>query len=128
MGSITDWLTSIGTVSAVVISLIYTVFNHSVQKKRKRYNLIRRIHSLSERLFHEIETAPPNQTNISKLETHGVFKTYQQVLLFSVDEVNEDILILGEDILISLSDYFDERNETNRNACLDLMKKINEIK
>jgi len=128
MGSITDWLTSIGTVAAVVISLGFTVFRHYAEKKRRRLNLIWRIRVLADRLIHEIEAAPPGLTDIGELESYRTAKIYQQILIFFAHEDNGDLLVLGEQALNSLVDYFNDRSEAKRNVCLEMMKQVNTTK
>jgi len=130
MGSVTDWLTSIGTISAVVVSLSYTIFSHLAQKRRKRRYMIRRLRVLSEKLYHEVELIQQDEStkNITEMASYETLKIYQEVIMFTVDDSNEDILLLGNNLMESFCDYFQDRSEGHKEICLSLLKQTNEIK
>ena len=130
MSSVTDWLTSIGTISAVVVSLSYAVLGRFAEKKRKRRRIIWRLGSLSEKLYHEIETTQQNESTkaIAELETYKAFKIYQSVILFSADSSNEDVLVLGENMLEAYENYYADKSEEQRAICLDLIKQVKTLK
>ena len=130
MSSVTDWLTSIGTISAVVISLSYAIFGDLAKKKRRRGRMVRSLCSLSEELYHEIETARQNEPlkAITELKTYKPLKIYQSVIRFSADISDEDILMLGENILESFEDYFQDQSEEHKTFCLNLIAQIKALK
>jgi len=128
MSSITDWLTSIGTIAAVVVSLSYVVVGNYMDKRRKRHNLILRMRYLSEKLFNEIREAPQSQGDISKLKTYETFKIYQTIVMFSVNASNEDVLTLAQHMLSCFEDYFSSKSQADRDVCSDVMRQINEMK
>ena len=128
MSSLTDWLTSIGTIAAVVVSLSYVVVGNYLDKRRKRRNLILRMRYLSEKLFNEIGEAPQSQTDISELKTYETFKIYQTIVMFSVNASNEDILTLGQHLLSCFEDYFNTKTQADRDVCSDVMKQIDKMK
>jgi len=128
MASVTDWLTSIGTVAAVVISLSYAVVGHYTEKARRRKNLIHRVHAVAERLFEEIEGAPVNQSDINNLETYGTFRLYRIALTLLGTEANDDVITLADDVFTALVGYFNDRSDTRRTACQDLISQIDRMK
>lgn len=130
MSSVTDWLTSIGTVSAVVISLSYTIVGRQVEKRRRRWNMIRHLRGLSEKLFHELEAVrqdhPPG--DISELETYKMFKIYTVVAQFSADAADEDVVIRGVNMLDCLREYGKDQSDFHRKSCLDKLEQIRKMK
>jgi len=78
MSSITDWLTSIGTISAVILSLAYAIIGRNMEKRRKRRYLILKTASMSEKLFHEIDSLPSEHPvgDMSELRSYKAYKIY----------------------------------------------------
>ncbi|MCL1937311.1 MAG: hypothetical protein FWF52_02815 [Candidatus Azobacteroides sp.] len=127
MSTITDWLTAIGTVTAVILSLSYTIFSHYIERKRKRYKLIHNMLSLTEKFFREIEGTGQNQTDISQLNTYKSMKIFQTVILFSADAFSEDIVMIGDNLFSCLLDYFYNRSDMNKEACFSLIEQLKQM-
>jgi hypothetical protein len=130
LSAVTDWLTSIGTISAVVTSLAYYTINPHIEKRRKRRDLILKTIFMSEKLFHEIDSIKIDRqiNDISKLRSYNQLKIYLNIASYSRDFDNEDVLMLGENLFGSLGDYYENKNENNKKNCLDFLKQLKEIK
>ena len=130
MSSITDWLTSIGTISAVILSLAYSIIGRNTEKRRKRRNLILKTASMSEILFHEIDSLPSEHPvgDMSEPRSYKAYQIYLSAVSVSTDPENEDILMLGESLSNCLNDYYKNRNENNKTNYFDILKQLKEMK
>lgn len=130
MSSITDWLTSIGTIAAVVISMVYVVVGHYTEKKHKRRDMIHRLRNLSEMLYREIEAARRDELSrdITEMRHYKALSMHQTIALFSADPNNEDVLALGENLLEALGDYCKDPSDSHRETCLSLLEQAQQMK
>ena len=124
MSSVTDWLTSIGTVSAVVVSLGYTVVGKYAEKRRNRRSAIKRTAAFSEALFNEIEKTDPSQTDITALKSYRAFEMYQTVMTIAASDSNKDILLAAQNAQGYLTDYCANRSEPAREDCVALLQQL----